>query len=172
MDKFCKCSTGAVYLNDCPRQHYIPIYLIVTGVFAFMLAVLSCLPFTHEPTEGSPNPFSRVCRVWNTLTSIFLLSWFIAGEFKQWKAEKSDIWPVRHHTTAKGSTLWLFVVGRCCVCSQVKQTFNQTSYSTKLNINTCRWLIIDISLNQSQHIPKHWLYDGRVYCRAAVLHCL
>ncbi len=120
VDKFCKCSTGAVYLNDCPRQHYIPIYLIVTGVFAFMLAVLSCLPFTHEPTEGSPNPFSRVCRVWNTLTSIFLLSWFIAGEFKQWKAEKSDIWPVRHHTMTKGSTLWLFVVGRCCVCSQVK----------------------------------------------------
>jgi len=26
---------GALYLHDCPAQRYVPIYLIVAGVFAF-----------------------------------------------------------------------------------------------------------------------------------------
>uniref|UniRef100_A0A665WPR3 Si:dkey-19b23.12 n=1 Tax=Echeneis naucrates TaxID=173247 RepID=A0A665WPR3_ECHNA len=70
---------GSVYLHDCPRQHYIPIYLIVAGVFSLVLVLLSCLPCAQETEEGPPNRLSQVCRTWNSLTSFFLFCWFIAG---------------------------------------------------------------------------------------------
>ncbi|CAK6952911.1 transmembrane protein 272-like [Scomber scombrus] len=70
---------GAVYLDDCPRQPYIPIYLIVVGVFGIILAVLSCLPCAQEPEDGTSNPLSRLCTIWNSLTTFFLFCWFIAG---------------------------------------------------------------------------------------------
>ncbi|XP_069375308.1 transmembrane protein 272 [Paralichthys olivaceus] len=70
---------GSVYLDDCPVQPYIPIYLIVSGVFGLMLALLSCLPCTQQPTDGSTNPLSRLCVLWNSMTSCFLFCWFIAG---------------------------------------------------------------------------------------------
>uniref|UniRef100_A0A3B5L1F8 Si:dkey-19b23.12 n=1 Tax=Xiphophorus couchianus TaxID=32473 RepID=A0A3B5L1F8_9TELE len=38
------CPLGAVYLNECPVQEKIPIYLIVSGVFIIVLNLLSCLP--------------------------------------------------------------------------------------------------------------------------------
>ncbi|XP_045919906.1 transmembrane protein 272-like [Micropterus dolomieu] len=75
---------GALHLNDCPRQPYIPIYLIVAGAFGLVLALLSCLPCAQEHKDGTANPLSQVCMAWNSLTSCFLFCWFIAGEFKQW----------------------------------------------------------------------------------------
>ncbi|TMS02142.1 hypothetical protein E3U43_007682 [Larimichthys crocea] len=69
---------GAVYLDDCPRQRYIPIYLIVMGVFSLVLALLSCLPCAQEPKDGSTNPLSRICATWNSLITCFLFCWFIA----------------------------------------------------------------------------------------------
>uniref|UniRef100_A0A3Q1EQ66 Uncharacterized LOC110968208 n=1 Tax=Acanthochromis polyacanthus TaxID=80966 RepID=A0A3Q1EQ66_9TELE len=79
---FCHClfsPSGAVYLHDCPQQHYIPIYLIVLGVFSLVLALLSCLPCAEDPTDGTSNPLSHVSKAWNGLVSLFLLCWFIAG---------------------------------------------------------------------------------------------
>ncbi|XP_062305514.1 transmembrane protein 272-like [Osmerus eperlanus] len=70
---------GAVYLNDCPRQEYIPIYLIVAGVFGLVLGLFSCLPCTQKPADSPHNPASRACSVWSSLTSTFLFCWFICG---------------------------------------------------------------------------------------------
>lgn len=83
--------TGAVYLNECPRQPYIPIYLIVVGVFGLVLAVLSCLPCAQEPEDGTTNPLSQVCMAWNSLTSFFLFCWFIAGEWRQMVANTDTV---------------------------------------------------------------------------------
>lgn len=70
------CPPGAVNLNDCPLQPYIPIYLIVSGVFSLLLVILAALPCT----QGS-NQLSCLCTAWNSLTTFFLFCWFIAGEF-------------------------------------------------------------------------------------------
>ncbi|XP_068444143.1 transmembrane protein 272 [Clinocottus analis] len=70
---------GAVHLDDCPRQRYIPIYLIVAGVFGLTLSALACLPCAETPEDGASTPLSRVCATWNSLTSCFLFCWFIAG---------------------------------------------------------------------------------------------
>lgn len=72
---------GAVHLHDCPREPYIPIYLIVLGVFGLTLALLACLPCARQAKDEPPNPLSRLCTAWNSLTSFFLFCWFIAGEF-------------------------------------------------------------------------------------------
>ncbi|XP_036404333.1 transmembrane protein 272-like [Megalops cyprinoides] len=70
---------GVVYLKDCPRQHYIPIYLLVLGVFGLALGVLSCLPCSREREDGGQSTLGTLCHVWNSLVSAFLFCWFIAG---------------------------------------------------------------------------------------------
>ncbi|XP_061090420.1 transmembrane protein 272-like isoform X2 [Conger conger] len=70
---------GAVFLRDCPQQHYIPIYLLVLGTFALLLGVLSCLPCAREPEDGGNSTLSTICNVWNSMVSFFLFCWFIAG---------------------------------------------------------------------------------------------
>ncbi|XP_056156615.1 transmembrane protein 272-like [Lampris incognitus] len=70
---------GVSYLDECPRQHYIPIYLIVMGIFGMLLTVQSCLPCAQEPKDGTTNPISHYCIAWNSLTSLFLFCWFITG---------------------------------------------------------------------------------------------
>uniref|UniRef100_A0A8C6ULH1 Si:dkey-19b23.12 n=1 Tax=Neogobius melanostomus TaxID=47308 RepID=A0A8C6ULH1_9GOBI len=69
---------GAAYLNECPREHYIPIYLVVMGSFSLLLTLLSCLPCA-QPKEGSTNFLHRLCTGWNSLVSAFVFCWFIAG---------------------------------------------------------------------------------------------
>ncbi|KAM9827538.1 transmembrane protein 272-like [Neosynchiropus ocellatus] len=71
-------SIGAVHLNDCPREHHIPIYLIVVGVFGLILALLACLPCA-QPTDDNSNRVNLICKTWNSLISFFLFCWFIAG---------------------------------------------------------------------------------------------
>ncbi|KAM4714283.1 transmembrane protein 272 isoform 1-T2 [Anableps anableps] len=70
---------GAVYLHECPVQENIPIYLIVSGVFSLILDLLSCLPCTRGPKDGSQSVLSQSFTVWNSLVSLFLFCWFITG---------------------------------------------------------------------------------------------
>ncbi|XP_050931535.1 transmembrane protein 272 [Lates calcarifer] len=122
---------GSVYLHDCPRQRYVPIYLIVVGTFGLVLALLSCLPCAQEPKDGTSNPLSQVCTVWNSLTSFFLFCWFIAGNVWIYSIYEPNY---NKNTTTVDSycnrtvylfafwtttlvyiLLGLFLVGGCCV---------------------------------------------------------
>ncbi|XP_055358507.1 transmembrane protein 272-like [Betta splendens] len=67
---------GSLYLNECPRQPYIPIYLIVGGVFGLMIAGLSCIGCTQRINNG---PLSGFCTTWSSLTFLFLFCWLITG---------------------------------------------------------------------------------------------
>uniref|UniRef100_A0A3B4FIJ0 Uncharacterized protein n=1 Tax=Pundamilia nyererei TaxID=303518 RepID=A0A3B4FIJ0_9CICH len=66
----------------CPRQHYIPIYLIVLGLSSLLFVLLSCFPCAKEPEEGTSNPLSTIYKAWNLLAMFFVFCWFIAGELK------------------------------------------------------------------------------------------
>lgn len=70
---------GTIYLKDCPAQPYIPIYVLVSGVFTMCLSLLSCLPCARESEGGEQNPLSSICTAWNSLLTVFLFCWFIAG---------------------------------------------------------------------------------------------
>ncbi|XP_040039096.1 transmembrane protein 272 [Gasterosteus aculeatus] len=101
---------GAVYLEDCPLQHYIPIYLIVLGIFGLALAVLSCLPCTQScEDEASSTPLSLVCTAWNSLMSLFLFCWFIAGNVWIYSIYEPNY--IKNSTSAEpycDKTLYLF----------------------------------------------------------------
>lgn len=66
-------SIGAVFLYDCPKQPYIPIYLLVSGVFTLVLDVVAWCPCLKI--------LKCVCAlyVWYLLVGLFLFCWFIAG---------------------------------------------------------------------------------------------
>ncbi|KAM8747777.1 transmembrane protein 272-like [Acanthopagrus schlegelii] len=68
---FAEFAIGAIYQRDCPRQPYVAIYLLVTGVVSIMLAVLSILP--------SHGHFGNHSAIWSGIVSLFFFCWFIAG---------------------------------------------------------------------------------------------
>ncbi|KAK7909797.1 hypothetical protein WMY93_014481 [Mugilogobius chulae] len=125
---------GAKYLDECPKQHYIPIYLVVMGVFSMTLTILSCLPCSKDPEDGTTNPLSRLCTTWNSLVSVFMFAWFIAGNvwiygIYQPNYDKTNATIVAHEsycdktlylfafwtTTLVYILLLAFLFGGCCV---------------------------------------------------------
>ncbi|ROL45585.1 Cytidine deaminase [Anabarilius grahami] len=99
---------GAVYLQDCPQQHYIPVYVLVCGVFSVLLALLSCLPCAREMEETGRTMLSFICTVWNALVSTFLFCWLISGSVWIY-----SIYPPNYNQTLAGvpycnKTLYLF----------------------------------------------------------------
>ena len=67
-----------MYVHDCPRERYIPIYLIVAGVFGVLKNLSNMVQRVknkqddQEDNNAKTNPFD------GTL-NCFLLAWFIAG---------------------------------------------------------------------------------------------
>uniref|UniRef100_A0A672GGQ0 Uncharacterized protein n=1 Tax=Salarias fasciatus TaxID=181472 RepID=A0A672GGQ0_SALFA len=72
------CSPGSVYLLECPINHYIPIYLIVVGVFSLVLIWVTLCSGRPEG-EGLPTTWNRVYQFCHLLTFLFFLCWFITG---------------------------------------------------------------------------------------------
>ncbi|XP_063054123.1 transmembrane protein 272-like [Engraulis encrasicolus] len=70
---------GSMYLESCPVQKFIPIYLVVKGTFTVSLTLLSCLPCTQAPEDGSQTTLSSVWRSVSYIVFLFLFCWFIAG---------------------------------------------------------------------------------------------
>ncbi|XP_066275118.1 transmembrane protein 272-like [Branchiostoma lanceolatum] len=70
----------SVYLQDCPIQRMIPIYLLVFGCFALLKSLISLFERcrNHHDNESEknakPNPLEG-------LISCFLFAWFIAGNY-------------------------------------------------------------------------------------------
>uniref|UniRef100_A0A672GI56 Uncharacterized protein n=2 Tax=Salarias fasciatus TaxID=181472 RepID=A0A672GI56_SALFA len=83
---------GSVYLQDCPINHYIPIYLIVVGVLVLVLNVVNCcLPSTQEgEEEESPTLLTRCCNFLYSLISFFVFCWFITGNVWIYTAYQPD----------------------------------------------------------------------------------
>ncbi|XP_063412961.1 transmembrane protein 272-like [Mytilus trossulus] len=70
---------GGLYLNDCPKQKYIPIYLIVFGAFSIVKAVSSLVDnFRARKNEGEQEE-SKPKSACDGIIGCFLFAWFIAG---------------------------------------------------------------------------------------------
>jgi len=72
---------GAIHVYDCRAERFIPIFLIVVGVFAILRACLNwyyawCHPKIKKPETDEevpkPSPFSNII-------NLFLLIWLICG---------------------------------------------------------------------------------------------
>ncbi|KAI0234079.1 hypothetical protein LSAT2_015710, partial [Lamellibrachia satsuma] len=71
---------GSIYLGQCPREHYIPIYLIVAGAFGILKNLSNIVQRVKARVDDEgddenvtkSNPFDGIL-------NCFLLAWFIAG---------------------------------------------------------------------------------------------
>ena len=75
------CCVGAIFFDDCPAERFIPIYLIVGGVFSFwgFLSALVQSVYNLADPNRDHSAFSKLCRVTDTLVGFFTFAWFIAG---------------------------------------------------------------------------------------------
>ncbi|XP_066538082.1 transmembrane protein 272-like [Hoplias malabaricus] len=99
---------GAMYLQECPKQNYIPVYVLVCGVFSLALALLSCLPCSRKEEAGGHYTLNILCSCWNGLVSVFMFGWFISGSVWIY-----SIYPPNYNSTVVGEpycnqTLYLF----------------------------------------------------------------
>ncbi|XP_072542912.1 transmembrane protein 272-like [Salminus brasiliensis] len=78
---------GVMYLNECPKQQYIPVYLVVSGVFGIVLALLSCLTCCPD----------KLCYFCNGLLSAFMFCWSITGSVWIY-----SIYPPNYNSTVPG----------------------------------------------------------------------
>ncbi|XP_037391488.1 transmembrane protein 272-like [Pygocentrus nattereri] len=88
---------SVVYLHDCPQQTYIPLYMIVSGVFGLLLGILSCLSCPKPNHNGGLYVLTYLCSVWNSLVTLFLFCWLIAGSVWIY-----SIYPANYNKTRTG----------------------------------------------------------------------
>lgn len=73
---------GAVYIDDCPKEKLIPIYLIVSGVCTFLnFGLYNFKPKSDEekdPTAGGKTS-STIIRIIFLIAFIFYIIWLICG---------------------------------------------------------------------------------------------
>lgn len=88
----CISLTGVKYLNDCPRQKKVPVYLLVGGCFG-MLKVLGTMwrniqyrryddmDSFYDAHSGDGAFATKTYRMMDMIISTFLLGWLIAGTY-------------------------------------------------------------------------------------------
>jgi hypothetical protein len=72
---------GSVYVYDCPRERFIPVYLIVSGVFAIVAALSDIIQrciCKENHQQVQPDGRIRLNPI-DCLSNVFLFAWFIAG---------------------------------------------------------------------------------------------
>ncbi|ELT92427.1 hypothetical protein CAPTEDRAFT_187056 [Capitella teleta] len=72
---------GTLYLDDCPVQRFIPIYLVVAGCFILVKGIMSIAEAYHKKDLNKDEEYQRP-RVFSRadgLVGCFLFCWFIAG---------------------------------------------------------------------------------------------
>ncbi|XP_068569438.1 transmembrane protein 272-like [Cebidichthys violaceus] len=116
---------GAVYQKDCPRQPYIPIYLLVMGVFSLLTNMLSFLPCSAS--------FGNLVKTLSFFVSLFIFCWFIAGNVWIYSIYEPNYNNTGSMDTYCNKTLYLFafwtnnlfyillgfsILSSCCTCLQ------------------------------------------------------
>lgn len=73
------CCVGAIFLNDCPVEKNIPIFLIVAGITGILLVLLTCLQsWCYDEDKESDLSCWRILIF---LIMLFWSGWLFAGSF-------------------------------------------------------------------------------------------
>lgn len=77
------CDVGSIYVNDCPVQRYIPIYLIVGGafsVFMMLFALVLSICVQRDPNGCATAVFVVFFKIAEVLLGCFSIFWYLTGE--------------------------------------------------------------------------------------------
>ncbi|XP_075544287.1 transmembrane protein 272-like isoform X5 [Dermacentor variabilis] len=107
---------GTTYLNDCPAEKYIPIFLVMGGVFGVLKTLLDVCGKCRRPDNSGEAGHSVAEeqraeeRTWSTLVNCFLFAWYVAGCVWVYRAYPPD------YTNSESPafcdrTLYLFAFG-------------------------------------------------------------
>lgn len=70
---------GGIYLYDCPQGEYIPIYLLVGGVFSIIKQLLDWSYKLKHTRQGQDEERIRPSPT-QTLLNCFMVGWFVIGK--------------------------------------------------------------------------------------------
>ena len=86
--------SGAIYKDDCPRERFIPIYLIVAGSFGIVKNLSSLGQRCKNKDEEDADEKNAKTNPFDGLVSCFLFAWFIAGGYFNIQYKNLN-WPER-----------------------------------------------------------------------------
>ncbi|XP_050303579.1 transmembrane protein 272-like [Anthonomus grandis grandis] len=74
----CMIVMGSIYLHECPQGEYIPVYLLVGGIFGILKQLLHLSARVRQTEEERQEENLRQSPT-QTLLNCFMLGWFIIG---------------------------------------------------------------------------------------------
>ena len=76
---------GSIYFGKCPREHYIPIYLIVGGSFGILKNLSNIVQRVKgRLDDDEDNEQVTKTNPFDGTLNCFLMAWFIAGLFERY----------------------------------------------------------------------------------------
>lgn len=115
---------GAIYKNDCPKEKFIPIYLIVAGSFGLVRNIFSIIRRCLNRDEEAENNNKNVNPV-ESIIDCFMFAWFIAGNvwiyriygnFSENSAEPNFCDPTLYWFSFWIITSFYIILGCTCFC--------------------------------------------------------
>ena len=73
---------GAIFLNDCPAQKFIPLFLLVGGCLKLIMNIIelvNAIRNMRDP-DAPPSAFSKFRKVFQIILALCVMVWFIVGE--------------------------------------------------------------------------------------------
>ncbi|KAG5870481.1 hypothetical protein JTB14_001675 [Gonioctena quinquepunctata] len=99
----CMIIMGSIYLHECPQGEYIPVYLLVGGIFGIVKQLLHLSARVRQTEEERQEENLRQSPT-QTLLNCFMLGWFIIG----------SVWVYKEYQPNYDPNLGMITV---CLCS-------------------------------------------------------
>ncbi|XP_019756773.2 transmembrane protein 272 isoform X2 [Dendroctonus ponderosae] len=105
----CMIVMGSIYLHECPQGEYIPVYLLVGGIFGILKQLLHLSARVRQTEEARQEENLRQSPTQNLL-NCFMLGWFIIGSVWVYKEYEPNYDPTSSQYCNKnlyGFAFWL-----------------------------------------------------------------
>ncbi|KAJ8945446.1 hypothetical protein NQ318_009904 [Aromia moschata] len=103
----CMIVMGSIYLHDCPQGEYIPVYLLVGGIFGIVKQLLHLSARVRQTEEERQEENLRQSPT-QTLLNCFMLGWFIIGSVWVYKEYEPNYDPTYGKYCNKNLYLFAF----------------------------------------------------------------
>ncbi|XP_065159664.1 transmembrane protein 272-like [Atheta coriaria] len=103
----CMIVMGSIYLHECPQGEYIPVYLLVGGIFGILKQLLHLSARVRERQEDRDAEHLRQSPT-QALLNCFMLGWFIIGSVWVYKEFEPNYDPNKENGRYCNKSLYLF----------------------------------------------------------------